>query len=192
MIRGVIIATIAALALGTTALPGHAQGRHSRLSAQDRAFVMKAAEDGATEVQLGQLAVSKRSGRRVQQFGQRMIQDHSAANNKLMSIAADRGVRLPTDPRRAMGAEGRATFDSLNRLNGDSFSRAYMAHMVTNHRKAVAMFQREARLGHDPMVRSFARNTLPTLQDHLGMADDVEAMVLGRPRTQFAHRRMHM
>src|SRR5690348_15728774 len=133
---GIIFAGIA-LALIAATGAGQAASRHNKLSSQDRTFVMKAAQGGTTEVQLGQLAVSKHDGRRVQQFAQRMIQDHSAANNKLMTIAANKGIMLPTDPRRAMGDEGRATYDRLDRVNGSQFARDYMNDMVSDHQKDV-------------------------------------------------------
>jgi putative membrane protein len=179
------------VALGLLCVAG-SQAASQRLSAQDRSFLMKASQGGNMEVQLGQLAVSKHDGRRVQQFGQRMIQDHSAANNKLMTVAANVRVLLPTDPRRAMGPQGRALYSQLAPMNGDQFARAYMTDMVTAHRKDISLFRREARNGRNPLVRQFARNTLPTLEDHLAMAEPLYAEVTGRPMRMYAHRRMGM
>lgn len=184
------ITLIGAVALGLLSFTASQAASH-RLSAQDRNFIVEAAQGGTTEVQLGQLAVSKRDGRRVQQFGQRMIQDHSAANNKLMTVAASVGMRLPTDPRRAMGAKGRADYARLAPLHGDHFARAYMANQVRAHIQTIALFRREARYGHNPMVRQFARNTLPTLEDHLAMAEPLYAMVTGRSTPMYAHRRIN-
>lgn len=187
MKTGITLIGTAALAL----LCVTASQAAGRLGAQDRTFIMKAAQGGTTEVQLGQLAVSKSDGRRVQQFGQRMIQDHSAANNKLMTVAANFGIQLPSDPRRAMGADGRATYDQLSALHGDQFARAYMNDMVRDHHKDIALFQREARYGRNAQVRQFARNTLPTLENHLAMAEPLYAEVTNRPMRIYAHRRMN-
>lgn len=162
-----------------------------QLSPQDRNFIIKAAQGGTTEVQLGQLAVSKRDGRRVQQFGQRMIQQHSGANNKLMTLAANVGVALPMDPRQAMGAHGRALYDQLAGLRGDQFARAYMADMVQDHIKTIALFRREAEYGHDPQLRAFARDMLPVIEEHLAIAEPLYAEVSGSPTRIYAHRRMN-
>jgi putative membrane protein len=191
MKKGLIFATVA-LALMTTAVASQAARPGSRMNAQDRHFITQACQGNTSEVQLGQLAVSKRDGRRVQQFGQRMIQDHSAALNKLMSVAADEGVKLPTDPPSAMGAEGRATYDRLAGLSGSRFSQAYMAAMVSDHQKDVSAFKREIRHGSDPNVRAYARATLPVIEQHLSMAGDLYAMVNGGSGRMYAHRRMKM
>jgi len=65
-------------------------------SSSDAAFVKEAAIGGMSEVELGQLAVQKASDPRVKQFGQRMIDDHTKANDALKAAAAQEGIALPT------------------------------------------------------------------------------------------------
>lgn len=71
------------------------QTSSTMLSSADRDFIMKAADGGMAEVQLGQLAVSKASNSDVKAFGQRMVDDHSKANDQLMQLAQTKGVTLP-------------------------------------------------------------------------------------------------
>src|SRR3954464_917284 len=68
-----------------------------RMAAADKAFVMKAAEGGLAEVELGKLAADKASSNDVKQFGQMMVDDHSKANDQLKSVAQQKGITLPTD-----------------------------------------------------------------------------------------------
>jgi predicted outer membrane protein len=49
------------------------------LSRQDKQFVAEAAEGGMTEVELSKIA-EKSANPEVKRFGERMVQDHSAAN----------------------------------------------------------------------------------------------------------------
>jgi putative membrane protein len=65
------------------------------LSSADREFIMKAADGGMAEVELGRLAVNKASNSDVKAFGQRMVDDHSKANDQLMQLAQTKGVTLP-------------------------------------------------------------------------------------------------
>jgi putative membrane protein len=58
---------------------------------------------------------------------------------------------------------------------GAAFDRAYMKDMVKDHEADVADFQKEANSGTDPGLKEFAGATLPTLQDHLKMAKDIES-----------------
>ena len=137
-----------------------------QLSGADKTFMMKAAQGGMAEVELGQLATQKAEGQDVKKFGQRMVDDHSKANDQLKSIAQEKGVQLPTD----LDAKDKALKDRLSKLSGEQFDRAYMRNMVQDHKKDVAEFQKEANSAKDPDVKNFAQQTLPTLQDHLKMA----------------------
>lgn len=132
----------------------------------DAKFAMTAAMDGMTEVELGRLAVQKGASDAVKQLGQRMIDDHTAANQQLMQLASSKGITLPTslDPKHA------AMVQKFQGLSGAAFDRAYAKQMVQDHRKAVALFQKEADRGMDAEIKAFASSTLPTLQGHLSMA----------------------
>ncbi len=141
----------------------------SGLSPADKTFVKKAAAGGMAEVQLGQLATEKASSGDVKKFGQRMVDDHSKANDQLKQLASSKGVDLPQD----LDAKDKATMAQLSKLSGPAFDRAYMRDMVADHTKDVAEFQRESKMAKDPDVKTFASQTLPTLQDHLKEAKSV-------------------
>ena len=60
--------------------------------------------------------------------------------------------------------------DRLRGMNGTAFDTAYTQHMVQDHQKDVAEFQKQAQSGSDPGLTSFAMKYLPVLQQHLKMA----------------------
>ncbi len=133
----------------------------------DDHFAMEAAQGGMAEVQLGNLAKDHASAEAVKQFGQRMVVDHSKANEQLKSIAARSGMSLPTE----IGAKNQAEVDRLSKLQGAAFDRAYMQLMVKDHKKDVADFRKEANSGKNENLKKFASETLPTLESHLEMAE---------------------
>src|SRR4051812_38412954 len=141
----------------------------------DTAFVKKAAQGGLAEVELGQLATQKAASDDVKKFGQRMVDDHTKANDQLKQVASQKNITLPTD----IGAKNKATKDHLEKLSGAAFDKAYMTHMVQDHKKDVAEFQKEANSGKDADVKNFASQTLPTLQEHLKMAQETHSKVGG-------------
>lgn len=147
-----------------------ASSNKSRLTAADKRFLDKAAEGGKAEVELGQLAVQKAASEDVKKFGQRMVDDHTRANQKLQEVAEQKGIKLPDK----LDAKDQATKARLEKLSGKQFDEAYMKDMVKDHTKDVNEFQREANDGKDPDVKSFAQTTLPTLQDHLKDAKQIE------------------
>ena len=165
-------ACIALLLLIPTAARSAAQ-----LSSQDQKFLKEAAAGGMEEVQLGRLAVQKAANADVKNFGQRMVDDHSKANDRLKQLAAQKGVALPA----ALPPEMKKDIDKLSKLSGAAFDKMYMSMMVKDHKKDVSEFKKETTKADDANVKSFAQQTLPTLREHLQMARSVASKVGAHP-----------
>jgi putative membrane protein len=45
---------------------------------------------------------------------------------------------------------------------------------VSGHKDAVSLFERYGKGGDDPELKDWANKTLPTLRDHLKMAQDLD------------------
>lgn len=138
-------------------------------SGGDQHFVQTASASGLAEVSLGKLAAERATNPEVKKFAQRMVKDHTMANTELNRIADK--ASLP--PARAMDAKHEALMQKLTQLSGAPLDREYMQHMVKDHQEAVSLFEREAKEGKDPALKAFAEKTLPTLREHLKMAQDV-------------------
>jgi putative membrane protein len=151
-----------------TAAPAQAGAK-----AGDEAFVTEALMAGMAEVEHGTLASQKATHATVKAFGQQMVADHTKAGDELKTIASAKQIPPPT----AMGPKHHATHDKLMKMSGAEFDRAYMSDMVADHQKAVADFTAEATNGTDPQVKAFAAKTLPTIQGHLKMAQDLQKEV---------------
>ena len=147
---------------------GAQQNQANRLASADSSFITKAAQGGMAEVELGNLAKEKASNAKVKEFAQRMVDDHTKANDQLKSVAANKGITLPT----SLDSKDEATKTRLSSLNGEAFDHAYMEDMVRDHKTDVSEFKREADRGADTDVKGFASQTLPTLQQHLQLAED--------------------
>lgn len=145
----------------------------SRLSVQDRKFIIEAAMGGMEEVELGRLAAQKAASADVRTFGQRMVDDHSKANDQLKSIASQKGMTLPT----TLSADKRQDLNKMSKLSGAAFDKMYMSHMVRDHKKDVSEFEKEASKASDSTLKNFAQQTLPTLREHLQMAQTIAPKV---------------
>ena len=135
----------------------------------DKAFLKHAAMGGLAEVELGKLAAQKGASEDVKQFGQKMVDDHTKANDQLKEIAAKAQVEVPS----SLDPKHQKSMDKLSKLSGEKFDKAYVKDMVKDHRKDVSEFQAEAQNGTDPNVKQFAASTLPVLQEHLKMIEDI-------------------
>lgn len=142
-----------------------------QLAAADQTFLKEAATGGLMEVELGRLATEKASSAEVKQFGQRMVDDHSKANQQLSTIAQQKSVQIPTE----LTGKAKADYDRLSKLSGEQFDRAYMQMMVRDHRKDVADFRKQSTSAKDSELKSFASQTLPTLEEHLKMAQQTQS-----------------
>lgn len=155
----------------TATTTGSTGGTVSNLSDEDKEFVAKAGMGGMAEVQMGTLALQKAQSADVKAFGQRMVTDHSAANNELSQLATAKGLALPAE----LDAEHKGALDHLSSLNGAEFDKAYMEHMVEDHEKDTAEFEKASISAGDSDLKVWAGKTLPTLQQHLQLAKDVSA-----------------
>lgn len=155
--------------LGPAALaqPPSAKHSSSTTASSDTAFVKNAAAGGLAEVKLGQLAEKKGASEEVRDFGKRMATDHAKANEDLQKAAQKENVKLPG----AMNKADQATYDRLSKLSGKAFDRAYANDMVKNHKADVAAFRRESTSGKQDAIKTFAAQTLPTLESHLKQAE---------------------
>jgi len=127
------------------------------LSAKDKSFMMKAAKGGMMEVEWGKLAAEKGQNADVKKFGNRMVTDHSKANNELMALAKEEGVTLPAEK---AGGKWKSDKD-------------YMDMMVKDHEGDLAEFQDEAKNGSDPDLKKFADKYSKVVKKHLDLAKEV-------------------
>ena len=138
--------------------------------ASDAQFATKAAQGNMAEVELGKLATEKSQNDDVKKFGQRMMDDHTKAEQDLDGIASKNNLTVPKGP----NAEQKAEEKRLEKLSGAAFDRAYMHLMVKDHTKDVAEFQKEANsTSANADLRDYAKRTYPTLEDHLTNAKAV-------------------
>lgn len=134
--------------------------------AADDAFVKKAAMGGIAEVDAGGMAQEKSSNPAIKDFGQKMVQDHSKANDELKLIATSKSIAVPTAP----DDKHKKAEANLGSMSGQSFDKAFKAQMIADHKATIALFQDEATKGNDPDLKAFAVKTVPDLKEHLKMA----------------------
>src|SRR5579862_6682066 len=162
---------------GSTRTTSDTGASSGSLSKADRDFMIKAAQGGMAEVQSGNLAAKQAQDSKVKAFGERMVKDHSQANDKLMALAQSKGVTLPT----TTSSQDQHTMAHLQGLSGGDFDKAYADDMVKDHKADVREFEHAAKNASDPDVKSFAQQTLPTLKHHLSMAEALP-QASGTPR----------
>jgi putative membrane protein len=150
----------------------------SAVNAADKAFLTKASMGGESEVELAALAQQKAADPKVKALAQRIETDHRKANDELRQIVTSKNVVVPG----GLDKEHMALKAKLDKLDGVNFDQAYTAAMVQDHQKDISEFDKEARTATDQDVKGFAEKSLPTLREHLKMAQEAQKGV-GMPNT---------
>ena len=155
------------------------------LSAGDTAFINTVSQADTEEINAAQLAETNSHSARVKSYAQQMVSDHTAANQKLNSIAQSKGVTPTTTPDDAH----QQMMTQLQGEHGRAFDRAYIQGQIQDHQMVIQVLQNEAQTGTDPELKEFASTTLPVIQHHLQMAEALQAPASG---SRHMHHRHHV
>lgn len=139
------------------------------LTDRDTQFIAAQLEDNVAEVLAAQQALERSQNPQVRNFAQKMITDHTYAQNTLGPIASIHHIELPGTP----SAPHREMLDRLNQLNGPAFDRAYVSDMVNDHAVAISAFNAELPVVVDAQVSAWTQNTRPMLLQHQAIAQQL-------------------
>ncbi|HEX2653149.1 MAG TPA: DUF4142 domain-containing protein [Xanthobacteraceae bacterium] len=138
--------------------------------AQDRKaqrFLSEAIQDNYAEAQMGHLAQQKSQNNDVKSFGEMLVTDHNAANQKALEAAKSMNMTAPNGPNRKQRAE----YNRMSRLPGSQFDQTFARKMMTEHSQDIKEYQRAARM--NDAAGDYAKEALPTLRKHLQAAQSL-------------------
>jgi putative membrane protein len=133
------------------------------VSMADTNFILAAAQGGMTEVKLGELAATNGMRDDVKEFGQMMVKDHTAINDNLKALAAQKGVTLPE----SLDAKHQGMVDKMAALTGPGFDNAYINGMIKAHQKDARAFKAESAATQDADIKNFLDKSIPVVEAHL-------------------------
>src|SRR3954452_5469020 len=140
--------------------------------AQDKAsqkFITEAIQGNFAEVSMWQLAQQNGQNQAVKDYGQMLVNDHGAANQKAQQAATSVGV---TNPPSGPNAKQKADYDKMAKMNGAAFDKAFAQHMVKDHKKDIAAYQKASKK--QDAAGQYAQQTLPTPPKHLDISQSVQ------------------
>jgi len=156
------------LSAAMSALSFQAWGQQAgALSQHDQNFMENAIQGSYAEIEASKLALQKGSSSEVKEFAQTMINDHGKMAKEASALASTKGYNPPEGPSAAQKGEAAA----LKALSGGAFDAMYVNRIgVAAHEKTVEMFEQASSEADDPDVKAMIDKTLPTLREHLKMA----------------------
>src|SRR5689334_11322101 len=202
VLRGVVIA-ILVLAVNSIATSQARQNTQRDSDPQnqnqtDTAFLTKAMEGNAAEIEFAKIAQTKSQNPQVKEFADMIVKDHTEAQDRirdLMNANAGAANRMDKNPsgQAMLSKEHQQTATRLSKLSGVDFDREFMNVMVQDHRQDIRFFEQEAGMTDNTSaddttrekpaggsstnptsVQSLARDLLPTLRQHLTQAEQIQ------------------
>lgn len=146
--------------------PAAAQSTHADKASQK--FMTNAIEGDLAEINVGKLAQQKGTTEAVRNFGEKLANDHSANKSQADQVAAQLGMKPPSGSSFGEKAE----YLKLKVLSGKTFDRTFAKDMVSDHKETIKAFQKQA--AKTGPAADFAKQSLPTLQEHLQIAQQLQ------------------
>lgn len=143
-----------------------------QVSRSDQDMMRDMAYANLSEIEAGKLAQSKSNNDEVKNFAQRMVEDHTKAQQELQQLADAKGVKLPTEP----DMKHKTAMTAMKALSGDKFDQAYVRQGGLNdHRSTHELLARVESRASDPQLKSLASKMLPTINQHMTIAEGVKS-----------------
>src|SRR6185503_16833162 len=173
-----IFASAALLALAAAA-PSFAQSVPEKtgvnqalgVASNTQDFVTLVAQSDMLEIQSSKLALQKSDSAKTKTFAQKMIDDHTKTSTELKGLVSNGKVKASAPS--GLDKAHQDKLDKLAKLQGKDFTKRYNDMQVSAHKDAVSLFERYGKDGDNADLKSFAGKTLPHLQEHLKMAQDL-------------------
>jgi putative membrane protein len=159
-----------------TVMPADTAGNPAA-STQDAHFVWAASATNQAEIVLGKLAQDRGQSPNEQNYGRMLQGDHGNAEQALSAIADPLMLKTAPGPNPMQTA----MLQHLQSVPDDQFDAAFNHAMIRGHEHAIAMFRKEAMTGQNPQLRDYARQSLPVLERHLQVAEQMSPMPMGGP-----------
>ena len=187
LFAAIVLAALPAGAQGTGAAGGSGAGssgagasgsaassNSSDMARADSKMMHELAEANLAEIETGRLALEKSQNDQVKKFAQQMIDDHTAAQKELQTLAQNKGVKLPD----GTDMKHKAMATAMRVLSGDTFDSQYIKRAgVNDHQQTIKLLQTAQTSARDPELKAMATKMLPKVRGHLKMAQEMTSSV---------------
>ncbi len=132
-------------------------------------FIKEAAMSDMLEVDAAKVAQQK-GGPDEKKFAEQMITDHAKTSDELKGLVpSDMQSAIPT----SLDSSSQKKLDKLKDSKPNDFASEYDPMQVSAHEDSVSLFERYSEGGDNAKLKDWAGKTLPALQHHLQMAEQM-------------------
>jgi putative membrane protein len=145
----------------------------------DQHFIKEAAADNQFEIQTSQYVAQQAQDPQTKQLAERLVQDHQRAQQQLQQIAESLNMKLPDE----LEQWQQAKLQAMQQKHGQHLEMHFAFGQVGDHMIDILKYQYQAEHAKNPQLKQFAEQTIPILQEHLQMAQQVAAQWVPQART---------
>jgi putative membrane protein len=133
-------------------------------------FIKEAATSDMLEIEAAKIAQQKGDADE-KKFAEQMITDHTKTSTELKQmVPPEMSSAVPA----SLDDSSQKKLDRLRNAKADDFASDYDPMQVSAHKDAVSLFERYAQGGENAKLKDWAGKTLPALQHHLQMAEQMD------------------
>jgi putative membrane protein len=144
-------------------------GASSKVASGDQKMMRDIAYSNISEIATGKLALQNSQSDDVKSYAQKMIDDHTKAQQELQTLADSKGVKLPTEP----DAKHKALSKVMAGMKGDAFDKRYLKQGGLNdHENTHKLLARVQDKAKDADLKAYAAKTITVVDQHLTLAQD--------------------
>jgi putative membrane protein len=174
--RNFLIAALAIFAFAGFVTSAEARSK-ARAMTEAAEFVQELKSSGQFEIESSTVALKKSQNEDLRKFAQKMIDDHKAADQKLFETLKQ--ANLP-DPQYSMIEEQKDLLLTLTALEGLTFDRKYVQDQIQAHNETINLLTSYSQRGDNSELKQLASTLLPTIKEHLQMAEGLRPSVTAR------------
>lgn len=130
--------------------------------ASDQLFVLEAAMGNQWEIELSRLAQQKAQDPQVKELARMMVEEHTQAQQRLMTVARQFDMDLPT----SLPPGKQKKLDVLSSLPADKFDSCYVLMLKADHAKDITSYADHQVAVQDASLKSYIGEVLPKLKQH--------------------------
>lgn len=133
-------------------------------------FIKEAAMSDMLEIAAAKIAQDKGNADE-KKFAGQMIIDHTKTSTDLKgAVPSDMHSAIPS----SLDDSSQKKLDKLRDTKPEDFASEYDPMQVSAHKDAVSLFERYSKGGDNEKLKAWAARTLPALQHHLEMAQELD------------------
>jgi putative membrane protein len=176
-----ILLAVLIAGLGMWACQGNNRGVEAagegqmELTPAEKEFLTKVSQSNRAELQIAQMARERSMNPEVKGFAEMLVADHQKALEGVFGLMRKYGMRGPD----TFSPEGMLQVSNLSKLSGAEFDNEFASLMVKNHQQSVKLFEEQSRVLRNPDVKDYVDTLIPTLKQHLAIAENLQFAVSG-------------